>query len=574
MPFCFVYGQVNTNSWLQELKTVIGQTGQFDKEKIERINALRKKSKSLFEPMQAFKYNLELYNEYAVFNFDSAYYYANELKRSAYQLNDRRLIAYAAIKINYVLLSAGMFKEVFDSLNYINPAGLDSAELAEYYILRSRSYFDLADYDRDNIFSATYNQLGENYLDTSLSYFPTNTFEYNYYRGLSELRRDNVFKAASYFNGLVNDTSLSLREQAIVYSTMSDVYVRRGMKDSIIVLLVKAAIADIKSSTKETTAILHLANLLSNVGDLDNAALFIQKASNDANIYGARQRRLQLSSILPIIEAKRLAALQKEKVGVIRYAVIISVLLLLLLILGLIVLRQIRTLKQQQRSINDQNLSLHRLLEEKEWLIKEIHHRVKNNLHTINSLLESQSIYLKDEAFNAIRDTQHRVFAMSLIHQKLYQPEKNVTRISMPVYIHELVNYLCESFETNHRISFKMELEPVELDISLAVPLGMILNEAITNSVKYAFPDDRRGIITVVIKNTGESSYLFYVSDNGVGLPSEFVPDSTKTLGMKLMKGLSDDIAARFAVENHHGTRISIEFTVDKSLPYVQNSFK
>lgn len=545
-------------------------TGKFDAEKIDRINRLKQKKINYQDTKGTFDHYLAIYDEYAVFNFDSAYHYAKELQQAAYRLDNGPLISYAGMKINYVLLSAGMFKEVFESLTGIDPAGLDNKMLAEYYILKSRAYFDLADYNKDNIFSESYNKLGGTYLDSSLLFFPPNSFEYNYYSGLKNIRSDNVFKAGAYFQGLISDSSLSLRYHAIVYSTMSDIYVRRGMTDSVIILLVKAAIADIKSSTKETTAIFHLSNILSKEGDLENAALFIQKASEDARTYGARQRMLQLGSVLPIIEGKRLSVLRQQKTGITRYAFIITLLLVFLVIMSIIILRQVRRLKVQQKAIGERNLALHHLVEEKEWLIKEIHHRVKNNLHTITSLLESQSAYLRDEAFEALRDTQHRVFAMSLIHQKLYQPEKNVTKINMAVYIHELVNYLGESFQIGKRIRVEMELEPVHLDISLAVPLGIVLNEAITNSIKYAFPGNEKGVITVAIKKTGDTIFIFSVADDGIGLPQEYDPLRSTTLGMKLMKGLSDDIAANFTIDNKQGTHISIEFAVDNSLRYVQ----
>ena len=565
------FAQNGIDNWVQELKKTIAQSETFDAEKITRISKLKEQAIKDDDTNRLFAYYLELYNEYAVFNFDSAYHYAKRMQQTAFFLNNKSLATYAGIKLNYVLLSVGMFKEVFDSLTYLDPSGLDSEKIAEYYTLKSRAYFDLADYNKDNIFSKSYDSLGEKYLDSSLLFFPTNSFEYNYYIGLKNIRSDNVLKANLYFQKLMSDSSLSLRRKAIVYSTMSDIYVRRGVPDSVIILLAKAAIADIKSSTKETTAILHLANFLSNFGDLDNAALFIEKALNDATTYGAKQRMLQLSSVLPVIESKRVASLEQQKTGVTRYAITTTILLVFLLVLSVIVFRQVRRLKSQQKAINEQNFSLHHLLEEKDWLIKEIHHRVKNNLHTISSLLESQSAFLKDEAFEAIRDTQHRVFAMSLIHQKLYHPEKNVTKINMSIYLHELVNYLSESFETGHRIHFNMELEPVELDISLAIPLGMILNEAITNSVKYAFSGDTEGVITVAIKRTDEKKYLFSVADNGIGLSKKFDPLKTQTLGMRLMKGLSDDIAANFTIENNQGTAVFIEFIIDKSLNYIQN---
>jgi len=121
---------------------------------------------------------------------------------------------------------------------------------------------------------------------------------------------------------------------------------------------------------------------------------------------------------------------------------------------------------------------------------------------------------------------------------------------------------LCDSFETGRRIEFKMDLDPIELDIALAVPMGIILNEAITNSVKYAFPANGTGIISISIKKS-QKQLLFTVADNGVGLPPNFSIENSKSLGMKLMKGLSFDIKASFQVENKDGTFILITFDED-----------
>ena len=127
------------------------------------------------------------------------------------------------------------------------------------------------------------------------------------------------------------------------------------------------------------------------------------------------------------------------------------------------------------------------LLKDKEWLIKEVHHRVKNNLQMVISLLNSQSIYLNDEAaVVAIQESQRRMHAMSLIHQKLYQSE-NVGVIDMRAYINEFISYLKDIFETGSSIRFEQDVDPIKLDVGQAVPVGLILNEVITNSIKYAF---------------------------------------------------------------------------------------
>ncbi|HJY13883.1 MAG TPA: sensor histidine kinase, partial [Flavobacterium sp.] len=149
--------------------------------------------------------------------------------------------------------------------------------------------------------------------------------------------------------------------------------------------------------------------------------------------------------------------------------------------------------------------------------MKEIHHRVKNNLQTVISLLNSQSAYLdNDMALSAIKNSQHRIHSMSLIHQKLYNAE-NISTINMPNYIKELVEYLKESFNTGQRIRFEINVAPLELDVAQAVPLGLILNEAITNSIKYAFPDDRNGMVYIKLESTADKRYLLAISDNGIG---------------------------------------------------------
>jgi two-component system, sensor histidine kinase PdtaS len=226
--------------------------------------------------------------------------------------------------------------------------------------------------------------------------------------------------------------------------------------------------------------------------------------------------------------------------------------------------RTTRKLELQQNEITKQNFSLHNLVHEKEWLLKEIHHRVKNNLQVVMSLLNSQSAYIDSEAaLTAIHDSQHRVHAMSLIHQKLYNSE-NVSSIDMSFYIRELVSYLADSFDTGQRIKFDLNIEPLQMDVSQAVPLGLILNEAITNALKYAFPDNRNGVISISLYNVNEGHYLLNISDNGVGIPKD--SKNKGSLGMSLMKGLSEDLDGNFSIENNNGTIIKISFVHDKGV--------
>jgi two-component sensor histidine kinase len=247
--------------------------------------------------------------------------------------------------------------------------------------------------------------------------------------------------------------------------------------------------------------------------------------------------------------------------------------LLLLLLLGLgynryrLKQRSNVQLEAKQREINNKNQALEVVLTEKEWLLKEIHHRVKNNLQIIISLLQSQSKYLLDEAaINAIEQSQHRVRAMALIHQKLYRSE-SLSRIDMPSYIKEVVEQLSECFDPEEQINFRFQLAPLELDVAQAVPLGLIINEAITNALKYAFPPDFRrdgnsGTVDLSLARVDAENYLLVVADDGVGMPLDVDLRRSNSMGANIMRGLSKQLGGELQVDSGRGVTISVPFTL------------
>ncbi len=247
----------------------------------------------------------------------------------------------------------------------------------------------------------------------------------------------------------------------------------------------------------------------------------------------------------------------------IRY-IFIGSLVILTVILGLLYNRYCMkrktnaVLEAKQEEINRQNKRLQLLVDEKEWLVKEIHHRVKNNLQIVISLLNTQSAYLENEdALQAIQNSQHRMHAMSLIHQKLYQTD-NLSSINMSWYIKELADYLKDSFDPEGKIKFKLNLSSIELDVAQAVPLGLILNEAISNAIKYAFPEGK-GIISVLFEER-DNNYLLRIADNGSGLPDNFTPGENDSLGMNLMMGLAEQLDGAFTITSDNGVVITINF--------------
>jgi two-component system, sensor histidine kinase PdtaS len=248
---------------------------------------------------------------------------------------------------------------------------------------------------------------------------------------------------------------------------------------------------------------------------------------------------------------------------------IVGVAALFLIIIGLLInnsrLKQQtnKKLQMQQKEIEKKNLSLQHLVKEKDWLVKEIHHRVKNNFHIVMGLLGTQSEYLKtDEAKNSMAESQHRIHAMSLIHQKLYQSD-NLSAINMVGYVHELVDYLKDSFNIRHSIRFTMEIDPIELNLAYCVPLGLILNEAITNSIKYAFPVNHDGNIFISLKKLSSNNFQLVIRDNGIGLPDKFNVSNPSSMGLKLIKGLSEDIDGQFEICTKNGTEINLVFNYE-----------
>jgi len=222
--------------------------------------------------------------------------------------------------------------------------------------------------------------------------------------------------------------------------------------------------------------------------------------------------------------------------------------------------RQSRLRQKTNVVISQKNEQLQGYLSEKEWLLKEIHHRVKNNLQIVMSLLNTQSAYIDNgPALSAIHDSQHRVHAMSLIHQKLYS-SANLATINMPVYIRELVSYLADCYGVGSRVYFDLAVDRLEMDVEQVVPLGLILNEAITNSIKYAFPDGCNGVIAISLAEFGPHRCLLTISDNGVGLPDRLNTARPGSLGMQLMQGLAGDLDGTFTIESRNGTTIRIAF--------------
>ena len=198
---------------------------------------------------------------------------------------------------------------------------------------------------------------------------------------------------------------------------------------------------------------------------------------------------------------------------------------------------------------------------EKDVLLYEIHHRVKNNLQVISSLLNLQAnkIQSKEQALTAFGECRDRIFAMALVHEMLYQTG-DISSINMKSYIDDITQELVNAYGDPDRISLNIDMENISLEINTAIPCGLILNEVITNSLKHAFPNKIRGCINVSFRVTDDDKYQLSINDNGIGLPEDQEVQAAGMLGLELVKILTRQIDGVIDIVRNRGTKITITF--------------
>ncbi|MFN6539302.1 MAG: PAS domain S-box protein [Nostoc sp. EkiNYC01] len=201
-------------------------------------------------------------------------------------------------------------------------------------------------------------------------------------------------------------------------------------------------------------------------------------------------------------------------------------------------------------------------LKEKEVLLKEIHHRVKNNLGIVSSLLQMQCRRTQDPQVAAIlRDSQNRIASIALVHEKLYRSD-DLADIDFAQYIPDLTTHLFDSYNvSSSQIKLNIQVDNARLDIETAIPCGLIINELVSNALKYAFVGNREGEIEVKFYQEPECTLILVVRDNGIGLPENFDSKKAKTLGITLVQGLVKQLRGKLEIDCHQGTQFKISFT-------------
>jgi hypothetical protein len=385
LPIVFASSQ--NDSLLNELSLTIKNNDSYVQEKYDQIERLKQ---SLTErensalQRQFHIYN-ELYKEYRTFRYDSAFSYARKLQHIADLLNDPAKRTYAQLKLSHTLLSSGMYKEALDSLSTLNAGTMPDSIKIDYYALKARTYYDLSGYTQDAYYTPRYAEEGEAYVDSALALLGQNTLQFYALRGMKLEIGMEAEKARLDFQTILDKFNPSLNQYAMAANSLGNIYYKRGEKDKAIEMMAKAAIADMKASVKEGVALMTLAEFLYHNGDEARAYYYIKQALKDAEFYGAKQRKIQVAAILPVIEGERLATVEEQRSRLVVYASAITVLAVLVVVFAFIIFRQLKQLRLAKQTVTEANISLQEAYNK----VKEMNDKLQ---HANDALLEANKI--------------------------------------------------------------------------------------------------------------------------------------------------------------------------------------
>lgn len=429
--FYVSFGYADTKPVLSDLDKALQNKQVYMKQKYNRIAALKKNLHKYIlnkDNKKLFDNNLALFDEYKSFKYDSAYYYLEQAKSKAIVLKSRQLLDLTRIKEGFVLLSSGLFKEAIDTLNSIKPETLPTKTKFDYLSVKARAYYDLADYNKDQRYNLNYIRQGNLYLEEALALIDTNTNEYWAAESLKRMKQQDWKGAEFAFSYWINNFKLPPEYYGIATSCLGYIYSERGYTEKAIQYLALAAIADVKNATKETVALRNLANELFKIGELEKANRYINLAMDDATFYDARHRKIEISSILPIIEKAQLNKVNDKNDMLEKIVILLTVLACIIILFLVIIFKQLKQRNIAKRKmaasygrLQEMNISLSEANTIKEEYIAYFIKATSDLINKIDHLQKStiQKIISKktDEVISSLKRYNVKLERESLFHQ-------------------------------------------------------------------------------------------------------------------------------------------------------------
>jgi type II secretory pathway pseudopilin PulG len=343
---------------LDSLDFYLSCASRYDRQKEKSIGQLHRKMTKARNDEARYQTYTDLYTAYSSYKYDSASVYADKSLMVARRMKNTDYIVMAECNKVFCLLSAGLYKEAFDEMNTINISHASKKARERYYFTHWRLLADISDYNHAKPYQQAYITEARQLVDSMKTLMDNNSVKWNYIEGLQLLKEYKYDDCIRSFMKIINSKKLYLHERAIVMSILGWIYKSRGNDKLGLHYLAEAAICDIKSSTKETTALREVGALVFEKGDFNRATVYVQKALDDANFYDARQRKIEIGNILPIIQQDRYNVVKKQRNTMLLAVAIVSLLLIGLFISLYFLRRQMRKLQEARTTIEERNREL------------------------------------------------------------------------------------------------------------------------------------------------------------------------------------------------------------------------
>ncbi|MBC6698688.1 DUF6377 domain-containing protein [Hymenobacter puniceus] len=347
------------DSLLRTLHATLARQPHYDQQRWNRIAVLTAAYASNKQYDEAkFDLGLRIYEEYKAFQYDSAFVYSRKISQIARQLNSPEKTEVAKLKLAFILLSSGMFKETFEELNSIRPGYLNQAGKLDFYFLQARAYSDLGDFNQDQVYRPAYHAKALAYADTALQFGRPGSYEQLAVQQFQAMKKGQLARGVALYQQIRQLPQLTTHHLAVSASTTAYIYSQLKQENRAFELLLVSAIADVQSATKETVAIFQLSDYCYRRGDLENAYAFIKEAREQAAFYKARQRQIEISHISSVIEGQKISIIERQRKSLKVYAVAVTLLALFVVGFVVIIFKQLRKLQKAGQLISATNQAL------------------------------------------------------------------------------------------------------------------------------------------------------------------------------------------------------------------------
>ncbi|GAB3727414.1 DUF6377 domain-containing protein [Hymenobacter agri] len=497
LPLRAVAGPNTADSLLTQLNEALAHQKEYDGQRLNRIAVLTAEFVSPEASDEArFDLGVRIYDEYKAFKYDSAFAYCRKITRLAAQLRSPEKMEVAKLKLAFVLLSSGLFKETFDTLDRIDPRRLTAADKQSFYFLKARAYSDLGDFNQDQTYRPAYYAKALAYADTAGRLARPGSYEYLAVQEFRAQKTNNLVAGAAVYQQILRLPHLSLHQLAVSASTTAYVYELAGQPAKAFELLLVSAIADVKTATKETTAIFKLSDYCYRQGDLKNAYTFIREARENAAFYKARQRQIAMSHVSSIIEGQKISIIERQRRSLKTYAIVMTLLAGAVIGFAVMSVRQVRRLRRADQLVFAANQAL---LARNDEL-----HQLNSGLSEANKIKEEYIGYYfhnNSQYIDKLETLKKRVEAL-LASKQYAGVQKLVDAVNIKTERNELLkgfdtvflrlfpNFLAqfnELFRPEHRIALADEqLLTTELRIFALIRLGITDSEQISRMLGYS----------------------------------------------------------------------------------------